>query len=120
MPDLLFQLGKLVHITQICIKSHLEFKRNRNLVNIVGTTLPTFYIFKGSRMQEDYIRDYRLGTCMAMQKKTWMTTYLFKQWLAFFYRSIPRGGFLRELTSLDSGWAWFSCYNMNIGTNSKS
>jgi hypothetical protein len=27
---------------------------------------------------------------MAMDEKAWMTTYLFKQWLAFFYKSIPR------------------------------
>jgi hypothetical protein len=66
MPYLLFQLGKHVHTTQICIKSHLELRQNRNLVNVVRATLPTFYIFKGSRMQEDYIQDCRLGTCMAM------------------------------------------------------
>ncbi len=46
MPYLLFQLGKHVHTTQTCIKSHLEFKRNKNLVIVVRATLPTFYIFK--------------------------------------------------------------------------
>jgi hypothetical protein len=29
---------------------------------------------------------------MAMQKKAWMIAYLFKQWLAFFYKSIIGGG----------------------------
>jgi hypothetical protein len=42
---------------------------------------------------------------MAMQKKVWMTTYLFKQQLGFlFYKSII-GGFLKKMTSSDSKWA---------------
>ncbi len=40
-----------------------------------------------------------------MQKKVWMTTYLFKQQLGFlFYKSII-GGFLKKMTSSDSKWA---------------
>jgi len=30
---------------------------------------------------------------MVMHKKAWMTTYLFKQWLVFFYKFILGGGF---------------------------
>jgi hypothetical protein len=39
------------------------------VVNATRATLSTFYIFKGSRMQENYIQDCRPRTCMAMQKK---------------------------------------------------
>jgi hypothetical protein len=46
------------------------------------------YIFKGARMQEDYIKLCRWRTCMAMQKKTWMIIYPFNYWLTFFYISI--------------------------------
>jgi hypothetical protein len=38
---------------------------------VVNATIafPTFYIFMGSRMQKDYIKLCRPGTCMAMHKK---------------------------------------------------
>jgi hypothetical protein len=39
------------------------------VVNATFVTLITFYIFRGSRMQEDYIKLCKLGTYMAMQKK---------------------------------------------------
>jgi len=35
-------------------------------------------------MRDDYIKQFKLGTCMAMQTKTWMTTFLFKLFLSFF------------------------------------
>jgi len=36
------------------------------VVNATGATPLTFYIFKGSRMWEDYIKLCRPRTCMAM------------------------------------------------------
>jgi hypothetical protein len=48
------------------------------VVNATNVAFPTFYIFIGSRMQKDYIKLCRLKTCMTMQKKTWMITYLLK------------------------------------------
>ncbi len=48
------------------------------VVNVACVALLAFYIFRGSRMCEDYIFFCKPKTCMAMQKKTWMTTYLFK------------------------------------------
>jgi hypothetical protein len=44
------------------------------VVNATKATLFAFYIFRGSRMLEDYIKLCRLETCMAMLKKAWMTT----------------------------------------------
>ncbi len=48
------------------------------VINVIGGVLLGFYIFKGERIKEDYIQQYKLGSCMAMQKNTWMTCYLFK------------------------------------------
>jgi len=58
------------------------------VINVVGTTLLGFYIFRRERICDGYIQRYRLGTCMVMQSKAWMTTFLFKEFLSFFKRFI--------------------------------
>jgi IS4 transposase len=52
-------------------------------INVVGGVLLGFYIFRGEKLRDDYIRLYKLGTCMAMYKKTWMIIFLFKEFLLF-------------------------------------
>jgi hypothetical protein len=64
------------------------------VVNATRTTFLGFYIFKGEKIRNDYIQFCKLGTCMAMQSKTWMATFLFKKILFFFKKSIPNGIFL--------------------------
>jgi hypothetical protein len=55
------------------------------VVNAVGGVLPSFYIFKGERIKEDYIQQCKLGSYMAMQKKK-MDDMLFVQTnFLFFY-----------------------------------
>ncbi len=61
------------------------------VVNVIGTTLPGFYIFRGERIYDDYIQLCKLRICMVMQSKAWMTTSLFKEFLSFFKRSILSG-----------------------------
>jgi hypothetical protein len=61
------------------------------VVNVVGTSLLGFYIFKRKRICDDYIQLCELGTYMAMQSKAWVITFLFKEFLSFFKRSIPSG-----------------------------
>jgi hypothetical protein len=61
------------------------------VVNATGTILLRFYIFKGERICDDYIQFCKPRTCMAMQSKAWMATFLFKEFLSFFKRSIPSG-----------------------------
>jgi hypothetical protein len=56
-------------------------------INFVGGVLLGFYIFKGERLKDDYIKLYKPSTWMVMQKKTWMTTFLFKELLSFFNKS---------------------------------
>ncbi len=62
-----------------------------------------FYIFRGKRLQDDYIGVYKLIICMAMQKKAWMSSFLFKEFSTFFNKSIVGGVYLtnRHLLVLD-------------------
>ncbi len=57
------------------------------IINVVGTTLLGFYIFRGEKIHDDYIQLYKLGKCMAMQSKAWMTTYLSKKFFRIFSKS---------------------------------
>ncbi len=59
------------------------------VVNATRTTLSRFYIFRGEKIRDDYIQFCKLGTYMAMQSKAWMITFLFKEFLVSFKRSIP-------------------------------
>jgi len=61
------------------------------VINATRTTLLGFYIFKAERIWIDFIQLCKLRTCMAMQSKASMTTFLFKEFLSFFKRSIPNG-----------------------------
>jgi len=60
-------------------------------MNATGGLILRFYIFQGEKIKDDYIKHYKFGTCMAIQTKTWMTSFLFKDFLSFFKRSIPSG-----------------------------
>lgn len=60
-------------------------------INIATGKVHLFYIFKEVQIQQKYIEGVEVRACMAIQKKAWMTTYLFKQWLSFFQQSIPEG-----------------------------
>ncbi len=40
---------------------------------------------------DNYIQLCKLRTCMAMQSKAWMNTFLFKEFLSFLKRFIPSG-----------------------------
>ncbi len=61
------------------------------VVNVVRTTLPGFHIFKGENIRDDYIQFCKPRTCMAVQSKAWITTFLFKKFIFFFKMSIPNG-----------------------------
>ncbi len=73
------------------------------VVNKIKTTLLRFYIFKKKRIYDEYIQFYKPITCMVMQSKAWMITYLFKEFLSFFKRLILSGISLtnRHLLILD-------------------
>ncbi len=57
----------------ICLKNGWLIK---NYINAIGGFLQHF---KGEKLQDDYIKLYKLETCIAMQKTTLMTCFLFKK-----------------------------------------
>jgi hypothetical protein len=61
------------------------------VVNATRTSLLGFYIFRRERIHNDYIQLCIPNICMAMQSKTWMTTFLFKEFLFFFKKLTPSG-----------------------------
>ncbi len=61
------------------------------VLNDAKGVLHGFYIFRGEKLRDDYIQLCKPNICMVMQKKTWMTTFLFKEYVAFFNESIPSG-----------------------------
>jgi hypothetical protein len=38
-------------------------------INAIGKVLLRFYMFKGERLQNDYIKECKLRICITMQKK---------------------------------------------------
>ncbi|KAI5082720.1 hypothetical protein GOP47_0002463 [Adiantum capillus-veneris] len=71
-------------------------------VNAIGEAIPSYYIFKGSRITTNYIRFCEPGAAMAVQKKAWMTGELFQAWLKHFDDAISlQGKENRHLLVLD-------------------
>ncbi len=60
-------------------------------MNEVGGLILGFYIFQGERIKDDYMKHCKFGTCMVVETKAWMTSFLFEEFLSFFKRSIPGG-----------------------------
>jgi hypothetical protein len=61
------------------------------VINIARLALPRFHIFRGKRLKDDYIKLCKSGTCMAMQSKAWITSFMYKKFLLFFKRFILGG-----------------------------
>jgi hypothetical protein len=91
------------NVVYIIIPKSQEWLTINCATNDTGDVLLGFYIFRGERLRDDYINFCKLGTCMEMQKKTWMTTFMFKEFMYFFNKSILGGMSLnnRHLLILD-------------------
>jgi hypothetical protein len=61
------------------------------VMNAIGGSIPRFYIFLGQKIRSDYIMHCKLRTCMVVQTKAWMTSFLSKEFLSFFKKSVPSG-----------------------------
>jgi hypothetical protein len=62
-------------------------------INSNGEYIPNLYIFKGKQRKDEYIRKCEPGAVYAMQKKAWMSGYIFYKWLDHFFRNLElRGG----------------------------
>jgi hypothetical protein len=62
-------------------------------VNATWGSIPGFYIFQGEIIRGDYIVHCKSETCMVVHTKTWMTSFLFKEFLSFFKKLVPNGIF---------------------------
>jgi hypothetical protein len=62
---------------------------NELCYNAAKNFLLGFYIFKGQWIMDDYIILCKACTCMTMQTKAWMTSFLFKEILSFFAKLVP-------------------------------
>jgi len=75
--------------------------------NAIGATLPTFYIFRGSRMKENHI--------LFKQGKKMDDNIPFERIVIFFQHIYTRGDhFSRELPSFNPKWAWVTHHNKTI------
>jgi len=63
-----------------------------------------FLCFRGEWFKNDYIKGCKTKTCMVMQNRAWMTTFLFKEFLSFFNKLVPSGisQFKRHILILNS------------------
>ena len=52
--------------------------------------LPNFYIFKGTRKTRCYVSKYEDGCMWTMQKKGWMDSNLFAQWMEHFIQFLKQ------------------------------
>jgi hypothetical protein len=53
-------------------------------INAADVAIPSFYIFRGKRFGQNYIRHCKASATMAMQPRAWMTSYLFSAWMLRF------------------------------------
>jgi hypothetical protein len=71
---------------------HIPKSREGTTINCVFNTirgfLLGFIIFRGEKIEDNYIRNRRLRMCMTMKRKTWMTSFLFKEFSSLFIRLV--------------------------------
>jgi hypothetical protein len=60
-------------------------------MNVIRVVLFEFYISRGEKIWDDYIKFYKLDTHMAMQKKHVWLFFMFNEFLSFFKKSFPSG-----------------------------
>jgi hypothetical protein len=77
-----------------------------------------FYIFQGERIKDDYIKHCKFGTRMVVQTKTWMTSFLFKEFFVIFQKVSSKWNLSKQLSSINSRWAWFTCQPKSNRTSS--
>jgi hypothetical protein len=75
------------------------------VMNGIGEVLLRFYIFKAERLRNDFIKFY-----MVIQKKIWMTCFLFEKIFSFLKQSILGGIFttIHHLLILDKHGSHFT------------
>ena len=66
-------------------------------INAIRQHILGFYIFRGKRIRDNYIRFCEDGAAMTMQSKAWMTQFRFSNWISHIINSLEsRGGISPE------------------------
>jgi hypothetical protein len=60
-------------------------------VNVIGLSIPGFYLFKGKAQLKNYIRNCEPKACMDSHPNAWMTKELFMNWIYHFVAFVPGG-----------------------------
>ena len=53
-------------------------------INSTSETMPNYYVFKGKRPRQDYMRLCEDGACIGMQESWYMDTLNFSKWMSLF------------------------------------
>ena len=66
------------------IPAEREWLSVLSAINALGQTIPNYYIFKGVRKLRNYTALCEEGAMLGMQKKGWMDTFHFIEWMDYF------------------------------------
>jgi hypothetical protein len=76
----------------IITPNELEHISVLSCINVVGDSIPNYYVFKGKQYQRTYIAKCEVGARMGMQKNAWMTGHLFEKWLNHIAEHLEKKG----------------------------
>ena len=80
--------SRSVHSIEPYQREHLSIL---SCINADGSSIPNFYILKGTYFLENYVVKCKEGAVMAMQPNAWMTKWLFQSWISHFIECLKRG-----------------------------
>ena len=78
------------------LPSEREWLSVLSAVNANGECIPNYYIFKGIRKIKNYVALCEEGAMMGMQKKGWMDTIHFMEWMDHFIHKMESEGRLSQ------------------------
>ena len=78
------------------IPSEREWLSILSAINASGGTIPNYYIFKGVRKFRDYTALCEEGAPLGMQKKGWMDTIHFMEWMDHFIHKLESQDILSQ------------------------
>ena len=78
-------------------------------ISATRNTISNYYIFKGVRKLRNYVSLCEENAMMGMQKKDWLDTKHFMEWMDHFIYKMEREGglcqYIRFLVVLDGPWS---------------
>ena len=77
---------------QCVVSNEREHLTILSAISASGVSIPNYYIFKGKRASKTYIQLCEDGATIGMNKKGWMDSHLFVQWMDHFLNSLTQRG----------------------------